>query len=282
MGFEHLKDEGETREEVIPGEITFTKDGVDYNLAAFKSGRALQLVFADATSGDRPYSVGRFLFVAPNADGTITLDFNRAVLPPCAFSYDFNCPLPPKQNRFAVRDRGGREERAEERRLPAARLGQWHPGTCSPRAPHPRPIGERRRHGHPRRRIGRAGRRRCRRLSSAPHDGVRWVWDDTTRWYPALLAAGRAGRALPRPAPQPPDPAELGPDRRLGARASHRRTAGMRLSAPSPEPDGAVRPRRAASSSTRSASSRRSKPRSPAPPTRAGSAACSPPSRPAR
>jgi uncharacterized protein (DUF1684 family) len=102
VGFEHLKDEGKTRDMVIPGEITFTKDGVDYSLAAFKAGRALQLVFADATSGDSTYSVGRFLFVAPNADGTITLDFNRAVLPPCAFSYAFNCPMPPKQNRFAV------------------------------------------------------------------------------------------------------------------------------------------------------------------------------------
>ncbi|MDM4761938.1 DUF1684 domain-containing protein [Galbitalea sp. SE-J8] len=102
LGFEHLKDEGKTREMVIPGEITFAKDGVEYNLAAFKSGRALQLVFADATNGDSTYSVGRFLFVAPNADGSITLDFNRAVLPPCAFSYNFNCPLPPKQNRFAV------------------------------------------------------------------------------------------------------------------------------------------------------------------------------------
>jgi uncharacterized protein (DUF1684 family) len=102
MGFEHLKDEGKTREEVVPGRITFTRDGVDYDLAAFKSGRALQLVFADSTSGDSTYSVGRFLFVAPNADGTITLDFNRAVLPPCAFSYAFNCPMPPKQNRFGV------------------------------------------------------------------------------------------------------------------------------------------------------------------------------------
>jgi uncharacterized protein (DUF1684 family) len=102
IGFEHLKDDGATRDEVIPGEITFRKDGVDYDLAAFKAGRALQLVFADATSGDSTYSVGRFLFLAPNADGTITLDFNRAVLPPCAFSYNFNCPLPPKQNRFAV------------------------------------------------------------------------------------------------------------------------------------------------------------------------------------
>ena len=102
LGFEHLKDEGKSREEVIPGSITFTKDGVDYDLAAFKAGRALQLVFADATSGDSTYSVGRFLFLAPNPDGTITLDFNRAVLPPCAFSYNFNCPMPPKQNRFGV------------------------------------------------------------------------------------------------------------------------------------------------------------------------------------
>jgi uncharacterized protein (DUF1684 family) len=102
VGFEHLKDNGKTRDEVVPGDITFTKEGVDYDLAAYRAGRALQLVFADATSGDTTYSVGRFLFVAPNADGTITLDFNRAVLPPCAFSYNFNCPMPPKQNRFAV------------------------------------------------------------------------------------------------------------------------------------------------------------------------------------
>jgi uncharacterized protein len=102
MGFEHLKDDGKTRDMVIPGEITFTKDGHDYSLAAFKAGRALQLVFSDATSGDSTYSVGRFLFLAPNADGSITLDFNRAVLPPCAFSYNFNCPMPPRQNRFTV------------------------------------------------------------------------------------------------------------------------------------------------------------------------------------
>ncbi len=102
LGFEHLKDSGKSREEVIPGEIRFEKDGVKYNLVAFKSGRALQLVFADATNGDSTYSVGRFLYVAPNPDGTIVLDFNLAVLPPCAFSYNFNCPLPPKQNRFSV------------------------------------------------------------------------------------------------------------------------------------------------------------------------------------
>jgi uncharacterized protein (DUF1684 family) len=100
MGFEHLKDDGAARDEVVPGSITFSHDGADYDIVAFKSGRALQLVFADATSGQSTYSVGRFLYIAPNSDGTITLDVNRAVLPPCAFSYAFNCPLPPKQNRF--------------------------------------------------------------------------------------------------------------------------------------------------------------------------------------
>jgi uncharacterized protein (DUF1684 family) len=107
MGFERVKDqEGGAavapREEVIPGTIRFSRDGVDYDLAAFKAGRSLQIVFADATNGDSTYSVGRFLFVAPDPDGTITLDFNRAILPPCAFSYAFNCPLPPKQNRFGI------------------------------------------------------------------------------------------------------------------------------------------------------------------------------------
>ena len=128
MGFEHLKDDGKTREEVVPGRITFSRDGVDYDLAAFKSGRALQLVFADSTSGDSTYSVGRFLFVAPNADGTITLDFNRAVLPPCAFSYAFNCPMPPKQNRFAVPiEAGEKNALAKDGSLLHAELARWQP-----------------------------------------------------------------------------------------------------------------------------------------------------------
>ena len=102
MPFEHIKDEGDTRELDLPGVISFSKDGVEYSLAAIKSGRALQIVFSDATSGDTTYSVGRFLFVAPDAAGNVTLDFNQAVLPPCGFSYAFNCPMPPKQNRFEV------------------------------------------------------------------------------------------------------------------------------------------------------------------------------------
>jgi len=100
LGVSHLKDEGAARDKIIPGDIRFTFEGTEYNPAGFKEGRALMIVFSDATSDVSTYSVGRFLMVAPNADGTITLDFNRAFLPPCAFSYNFNCPMPPAQNRF--------------------------------------------------------------------------------------------------------------------------------------------------------------------------------------
>ena len=101
VGVDHLKDEGATREKVIPADITFDYQGQTYSVAAFQEGRALLIVFSDATSGVSTYSVGRFLMCAPNADGSITLDFNRAYLPPCAFSYAFNCPMPPEQNRFS-------------------------------------------------------------------------------------------------------------------------------------------------------------------------------------
>lgn len=107
LGFSHIKDEGVTRELPVPGDIAVTLQGQEYRIAAFKDGKRLQLVFADATTGDDTYGVGRFLFIAPNTDGTITLDFNYAVLPPCAFSYNFNCPMPPKQNRFPFRIEAG-------------------------------------------------------------------------------------------------------------------------------------------------------------------------------
>jgi uncharacterized protein (DUF1684 family) len=110
LGFSHIKDDGATRELPVPGDIAVTIRGEEYRLAAFKDGRRLQLVFADETSDVDTYGVGRFLFIAPNPDGTITLDFNYAVLPPCAFSYNFNCPMPPRQNRFPFRIEAGEKQ----------------------------------------------------------------------------------------------------------------------------------------------------------------------------
>jgi uncharacterized protein (DUF1684 family) len=108
--FEHIRDNGLTRDLVVPGDISFTRDGVDYTLSAFDDDGTLLLVFGDPTNGadgeDGTYASGRFLFVTRDGDRAV-LDFNRAFVPPCGFSDQYNCPLPPRNNRFAEPVRAG-------------------------------------------------------------------------------------------------------------------------------------------------------------------------------
>lgn len=98
----YLKEEGRTRENTVPGEISFILGGEEHCLVVYGDGPSWLLVFADATTGNTSYGVGRFLRVAPGDMGALTVDCNLAYLPPCAFSYNFSCPIPPKQNRLAI------------------------------------------------------------------------------------------------------------------------------------------------------------------------------------
>lgn len=90
-----------------PGEVEFEHDGGTQRLTAFNGHTpgALFVLFTDATSGVTTYAANRSLAVAaPAADGTVTIDFNRAVNLPCAYTDFATCPLPPSGNRlpFAV------------------------------------------------------------------------------------------------------------------------------------------------------------------------------------
>ncbi|MFE5039110.1 DUF1684 domain-containing protein [Streptomyces sp. NPDC056683] len=101
IAFEHIRDNGGSRDLVVPGDITLTVDGREYTLSAFDDDGTLLLVFGDPTNGDTTYGAGRFLFVERTADESrVVLDFNRAFVPPCGFSDQYNCPMPPRQNRF--------------------------------------------------------------------------------------------------------------------------------------------------------------------------------------
>ncbi len=112
IGIQHTADGDRTHDQVLPGDIDVVIAGTSRRLVAFVDDPAeawhptsrLKLVFRDLTTGDTTYDVGRFLEVQPNADGSVILDFNRAYIPPCAFSDFFNCPMPPAENRldFAV------------------------------------------------------------------------------------------------------------------------------------------------------------------------------------
>lgn len=72
-------------------------------------------VFADATNGETTYPAGRALDIpAPAADGTVTLDFNRAVSLPCAFGDFFPiCPTGPSGNRYPFRIEAGEKTPAK-------------------------------------------------------------------------------------------------------------------------------------------------------------------------
>ncbi|MBB6633004.1 DUF1684 domain-containing protein [Cohnella thailandensis] len=105
VGFAHQSDrEGATRKHRSPGDIRIEVDGEPYVLTPFLSGDSLIVVFGDRTNGNETYEMGRMAIVTMEEGGVAVLDFNRAFLPPCAFSYAFNCPMPPRNNRlpFAV------------------------------------------------------------------------------------------------------------------------------------------------------------------------------------
>jgi uncharacterized protein (DUF1684 family) len=93
-----------------PGAVVFTRRGKTYRLDALVGGPKgeLFLVFGDQTNSKETYGGGRFLHTAaPSADGTVVVDFNRSINPPCAFSAWATCPLPPAGNRLALRVTAG-------------------------------------------------------------------------------------------------------------------------------------------------------------------------------
>jgi len=58
--------------------------------------------FRDKTTGQQTYRGGRYMELEPDGDladaDRVTLDFNLAYTPFCAFSDAFSCPLPPEEN----------------------------------------------------------------------------------------------------------------------------------------------------------------------------------------
>jgi uncharacterized protein len=95
-----------------PGVVEFEVGGQPLALTAF-NGRtpgSLHILFTDATSGVTTYAANRSLQVAaPDADGTVVLDFNRATNLPCAYTEFATCPLPPAENRLPVAVEAGEQ-----------------------------------------------------------------------------------------------------------------------------------------------------------------------------
>ncbi len=105
LGMEVPNVSGELKSVMVTHQAAFEHAGRRVNLLPMSVGEnEVFFIFRDRTSGKESYGAGRFLKVPPAVDGKITLDFNFAYNPPCAFTPFALCPLPPPENwlSFAV------------------------------------------------------------------------------------------------------------------------------------------------------------------------------------
>lgn len=99
---------GQVQDTPSPGYVEFEISGQKMRLTPVEeSPGELSFIFRDLTSGKETYGSGRFLDTSLEKDGEVVLDFNKAYNPPCAFTPYATCPLPPKENRLAVRIEAG-------------------------------------------------------------------------------------------------------------------------------------------------------------------------------
>jgi len=92
---------GDVEEYEAYGNVKFEINGVKCTLKIFKTPEGnLFLPFKDLTSNKETYGAGRYLdFGVNEVNGNqITIDFNKAYHPYCAYNQTFTCPVPPAEN----------------------------------------------------------------------------------------------------------------------------------------------------------------------------------------
>ena len=104
---------GQISQSSVLGSIEFDMDGKTHSLLGIGTEESEQLwfIFADRTSGHATYGAGRFLYSdGMPENGRLTVDFNKAYNPPCAFNPYSTCPLPPQRNRMDLMVEAGEKD----------------------------------------------------------------------------------------------------------------------------------------------------------------------------
>lgn len=102
---------GDVRPQLRFGELRFTIGGQECRLTGYKDAgdpdaADLFVPFRDTTTGRESYGAGRYIEAEDPGGGAepreVTLDFNLAYNPWCAYNADYSCTLPPAENLLAV------------------------------------------------------------------------------------------------------------------------------------------------------------------------------------
>jgi len=75
--------------------------------SAERDDPSIFIPFRDATSGAESYGAARYIDLEVEHDDLYAVDFNLAYNPYCAYSDDYVCPLPPRENWLKVAVRAG-------------------------------------------------------------------------------------------------------------------------------------------------------------------------------
>lgn len=98
------------------GEVSFTMKGKVCKLNIYRNielsklekfKNYLFLPFTDLTSGVESYGGGRYIDLEATDKDIITIDFNQAYNPYCAYNEGYSCPIPPKENDLLVEVKAG-------------------------------------------------------------------------------------------------------------------------------------------------------------------------------
>lgn len=104
---------GQVNESPVFGTFEFARDGKTHRLLGLgeEGSDSIWFIFADRTSGHGTYGAGRFLYSnGMPENGRLTVDFNKAYNPPCAFNPYSTCPLPPQRNRMDLMVTAGEKD----------------------------------------------------------------------------------------------------------------------------------------------------------------------------
>jgi uncharacterized protein len=97
---------------LVMGKVVFEREGRTFELLPLQEtlGEPLFFIISDATSGTETYGAARFVYADAPVDGKVTIDFNQAVNPPCAFTPFATCPLPPSENVLPIAVTAGEKD----------------------------------------------------------------------------------------------------------------------------------------------------------------------------
>ena len=98
------------------GELHFSIDGKELKLNVYQNvdlkkkpgyDDYLFLPFSDLTCGKDSYIGGRYIDMRIPKSGKVTIDFNQAYNPYCAYNYEYSCPIVPLENDLDIEINAG-------------------------------------------------------------------------------------------------------------------------------------------------------------------------------